>query len=61
MADIYVDDVVVNSRTGTPAPVPGPLPQPTGDPSRPLNDFRGDRPGVVLATETTARSGRGSE
>ncbi|SFU02959.1 hypothetical protein [Arthrobacter sp. ov118] len=61
MADIYVDDVVVNSRTGTPAPVPGPLPQPTGDPSRPLNDFRGDRPGVVLATETTARSGRGPE
>ncbi|MFF2030251.1 hypothetical protein [Arthrobacter sp. NPDC058192] len=55
MADIYVDDVVVNSRTGTPAPVPGRLPEPKGDPSKRVSDFRGDRAGVVLAYKVTVR------
>ncbi len=48
MADIYIDDVIVNSGTGTPAPVPGPLPVPR-DPSRQLNDFRGDTQTALLA------------
>ncbi|RKR19422.1 hypothetical protein [Arthrobacter oryzae] len=49
MADIYIDDVIVNSGTGQPAPVPGSLPAPRGNPSQPLNDFRGDRQPAVLA------------
>lgn len=63
MADIYVDDVIVTSGTGTPAPVPGPLPESKGDPSKPFNDFRGDGQAVVLAAgtlgaDTVVRRGR---
>ncbi|BCW70134.1 hypothetical protein NicSoilB8_11780 [Arthrobacter sp. NicSoilB8] len=58
MADIYIDDVIVNSGTQTPAPVPGPLPEPRGDPSKRFNDFRGDGQEAVLALGTAARRGR---
>jgi len=58
MADIYIDDVIVNSGTETPAPVPGPLPEPRGDPSKRLNDFRGDGQEIVLAAGAIARRGR---
>ncbi len=54
MADIYIDDVIINSGTGTPAPVPGPMPQPR-DPSKRLDDFRGDGAAAVLAAGTAAR------
>ncbi|MGO4227769.1 hypothetical protein AB4Y72_02745 [Arthrobacter sp. YAF34] len=57
MADIYVDDVIINSGTGQPGPVPGSLPAPRGNPSKPLNDFRGDGQPAVLAVGGRASRG----
>jgi hypothetical protein len=57
MADIYVDDVIINSGTGQPGPVPGSLPAPKGNPSKPLNDFRGDAQPDVLAIGRASRGG----
>jgi hypothetical protein len=54
MAEIYIDDVIVNSGTGTPAAVPGPLPEPKGDPSQRFGDFRGDGQSGLLAAGTLA-------
>lgn len=53
MGDIYADDVVINSGSGTPGPIPGTLPAPIPDPSKWLNDFDGDGKADVVAQGTT--------
>lgn len=53
MGDIYVDDVIINSRSAAPSPIPGSLPPPTLDPSRWLNDLTGDATGDLTAWKSS--------
>ncbi|WP_427133299.1 hypothetical protein [Pseudarthrobacter sp. S9] len=48
MGDVYVDDVIINSNSGTPAPVPGDLPA-SADPPKQLTDFSDDGRSTVMA------------
>lgn len=51
-ADIYIDDVIINSRTGAPAPIPGSLPAPLNF-SGWLNDVSGDSNEALTAWDTS--------
>ncbi len=57
MADIYVDDVIINSGTGRRGRFPVRSRRRRGDPSKPLNDFRGDGQPAVLAVGGRASRG----
>lgn len=51
MGVIYIDDVIVNTGAGVPAPVPGPLPVPRPDPAKRLDDIAGDWRTELVAAE----------
>ncbi|WP_148045168.1 hypothetical protein [Arthrobacter oryzae] len=52
MGDIYIDDVIINTSAGTPAPIPGPLPVPPPDPVKRLDDVAGDWQTDLLAGDS---------
>ncbi len=54
MGAIYIDDVVINTSMGTPAPVPGPLPIPRPDPVKRFDDVAGDWQTGLLAVDVRA-------
>ncbi len=53
-ADIYADDLIINSRSGDTSPLPGPLPSPAPNPTGWMNDLTGD----TKATLTAGNTGR---